>query len=74
MLTSVVLLILEQLLQIMLTVHVLVVSFKTLLMVTAGRTIVMLLITCSMIGTLLLVKTTEILVLFVNKLVELEIL
>jgi len=70
MLTSVVLLILEQLLQIMLTVHVLVVSFKTLLMVTAGRTIVMLLITCSMIGTLLLVKTTEILVLFVNKLVE----
>jgi hypothetical protein len=70
MLTSVVLLILEQLLQIMLTVHVLVVSFKTLLMVTAGRTIVMLLITCSMIGTLLLVKTTEILVFFVNKLVE----
>jgi hypothetical protein len=70
MLTSVVLLILEQLLQIMLTVHVLVVSFKTLLMVTAGWTLVIKMISCSMIGTLLLVKATEILVLFVNKLVE----
>jgi len=54
----------------MLTVHVLVVSFKTLLMVTAGWKHVIKLISCSMIGTLLLVKTTEILVLFVNKLVE----
>tara|TARA_B110000914_G_scaffold212476_1_gene213466 strand:- start:63 stop:227 length:165 start_codon:yes stop_codon:yes gene_type:complete len=54
----------------MLTVHVLVVSFKTLLMVTAGWTLVIKMISCSMIGTLLLVKATEILVLFVNKLVE----
>ena len=67
MLTSVVLLILEQLLQIMLTVNVLVVSFKTLLMVTAGWTLVIKMISCSMIGTPLLVKATEILVLFSAK-------